>query len=429
MVITDILPNALVIRGGSLGVSVNGAVLGAPAGYTSQFNVVTQGTNGGAVPAPFPGSDTGPYSASNFVIELVNPVSAPADEPGRVLVAYDFYIPSIDANGAQAGAPGSGNQATNTGEYEARWNGNAAVPVGADLSGDDDVTLRITNPSTHHPPEANGTVRLQKWVGSVGSKYQSVVPGEVVTYYLDFQVSDVSAFNDVSIVDVLDDGLEYVAGSMQLVAYTRHNLPTIAGAFDASNVGVATNADGTSTLTIDLSGQIADLGGPDELLGTCVVDGFGGIDTVCLAQANPSTQGQVTFQARVLNQYRVPNPVDATHVVQNDRLHNEATIDGEILNVDSGAATGFRDRDSGEATVAVDGLTTAKETAFINGAAPTSSTPQVSNGDEVTFRLQVDLAALAFKDLVVSDFLPLPVFAAPASMTFTGTCVGLPGVN
>ncbi len=429
VVITDILPNALVIRGGSLGVSVNGAVLGAPAGYTSQFNVVTQGTNGGAVPAPFPGSDTGPYSASNFVIELVNPVSAPADEPGRVLVAYDFYIPSIDANGAQAGAPGSGNQATNTGEYEARWNGNAAVPVGADLSGDDDVTLRITNPSTHHPPEANGTVRLQKWVGSVGSKYQSVVPGEVITYYLDFQVSDVSAFNDVSIVDVLDDGLEYVAGSMQLVAYTRHNLPTIAGAFDASNVGVATNADGTSTLTIDLSGQIADLGGPDELLGTCVVDGFGGIDTVCLAQANPSTQGQVTFQARVLNQYRVPNPVDATHVVQNDRLHNEATIDGEILNVDSGAATGFRDRDSGEATVAVDGLTTAKETAFINGAAPTSSTPQVSNGDEVTFRLQVDLAALAFKDLVVSDFLPLPVFAAPASMTFTGTCVGLPGVN
>ena len=150
--LTDELPNALVIRGGSLTLDVNGSTVALGAS-DSTFVVNERGSHGGSDPAPFPGANTGPYAQSEFTIRLPEAVTAPSGQPGTVLLAYDFYIPSVDANGAQAGAPGeNGNQSENVGRYEASWTGNASVSGGRSLSGSDDASVNISNASSSHPP-------------------------------------------------------------------------------------------------------------------------------------------------------------------------------------------------------------------------------------------------------------------------------------
>ncbi|MBW7915893.1 MAG: DUF11 domain-containing protein [Trueperaceae bacterium] len=419
--LTDALPTALVIRGGSLTVSVDGV----PAAHTTDFAITSAGVAGGADPAPFPVGDTGPYAAAEFTVRLTDPVTAPPDQPAVVVVAYSFYIPSIDANGLQAGAGGR-EQSLNQAAYVAHWTGNGAVPAGRDLAGESEFEVDIGNTADYHPEQANGTLRLQKWVGARGGKRQDVRPGDVVTFVLDLQVSDVSVFDDVVIVDRMEDGLEYVPGSLTLDSYTRRGVEH-GGVTSDAYLSTATNADGSVSLSIDLSAWLADLG-QLTLTGACVDDSFGGVDHGCLTGATDSTTGTISYRARVLNDYRVP--VSSDHVVQNDVLTNEAVATGEIVDAYTGLKTGRFDSDGGDAHVVVVGLETSKAITFVDGVPPSGAAPPVSNGDLVTFRLRTVLGALSFKDLVVSDYVPLPVFAVPAALDFVGECVGVaPAVN
>lgn len=416
LVFTDVLPPALVLRGGSLSLS---GMAGLPA-YATSFTVHQPGTHGSSAPLNFPAANTGPYASSEFTLALNGPVLTPAGAPTRLVLAYDFYIPAVDANGQPAGTPAVVDaQELNTALLAGRWTGNAGTPGGADLASSATARTRISNTENQHPGDANGTLRLQKWVSSTPSggfaEHAYVVPGQQVRYRLDFQVSDVSAFQDVTIEDVLPDGLEFVGG-MEL-SYTRRGTTVT----HSVAPGVSSSGAGAQRLFIDVSAALAAAPYGGRLLGSCVDDAFGGLVDDCVQRVDGSTQGTITYTARVLQSYR-SQTAEREHVLQNDHLRNEAEIRGEILNVTTGAATGWRDSDPGHASVSIDTLTTTKVITHVAGDAVTTTTPPVKNGDAVTFRLTTDLPALAFKDLVVSDYLPLPVFRVPSSMTFIGQC-------
>src|SRR5690554_1824179 len=427
VVITDVLPNALVIRGGTLQVALNGVALSPSDDYVASFEVEAAGSHGGMNPPNFPGTTgeaIGPFASSSFEITLGEDLETPSGSPSVLSVSFDFYIPSVDATGLQAGDPASDNQERNEARYTATWTGNDGQPDDLELDGDDSASTHITNEDVDHAEESNGTIRMQKWVGATGSKNQAVLPGEVVTFYLDFQVSDVSAFTDVVITDILGDGLEYVAGSARIVSYDRRGADSVSGDFAADNVQVSEpDGNGSTTLRLDVSAQLTALQpGLEVLLGACVPDDFGGLEVACLAGGTEPTVGKIGYQARVLNEYRETKGSGSDHVVQNDHIGNEATIRGEIVNVVTGDATGLYDSDPGAASVTVGGTSTAKRIAYIDGTPFTGALPEVSAGDQVTFELEVQLSSIAFRDLQVTDFLPLPVFEAPASMTFVGEC-------
>lgn len=231
--ITDTLPTALVMRGGTLRVQRNGAALTQGADYTATLDVTNVGSHGGDYPTSFPGAvgdRVGPFATSHFDIELPGIVDTGEDPgPTTITVAFDFYVPSVDANGLQAGDPSADDQEENRASYAAVWAGNSGNPgatIGDGPSDGASASTRLHNESNDHQEYSNGTIRLQKWVEAEGEKNHAVVPGDTVTYILDFQVSDVSAFRDVVISDVLGDGLSYVDGSARLVEYYQHGVPS-----------------------------------------------------------------------------------------------------------------------------------------------------------------------------------------------------------
>ena len=240
----------------------------------------------------------------------------------------------------------------------------------------------------------------------------SLGPGDIIRYTVDVQVSDYFRLGSVVLTDVLSDGQAFVAGSAILTATERGTLiGSASAAFNAENVTVSRNAvTGATDLTFRIAAELVARLDDGILVGGRVSP---------LPDAGGTTL-RLVYDAQVERNYQGTIPPFNGPLNQGDRLSNSVTVSAAVLN-NANAPTGGTptDTSASSATIAVGSPT--KSVYAINGITP-SNPVNVTSGDEVTFRLTYALPQTSTPTLILTDFLPLPIFAAvpevPAGWTF-----------
>jgi large repetitive protein len=332
-----------------------------------------------------------------------------------VQMTFSYFVPQKDAGGADVIPLGTGGTAviTNTAAAAGTWtSANPNFPNPQAIASDP------TDPAASATITAR-TVALQKSFANLTNP-GSARAGDTIEYTLYFQVSDFFALDDLVLTDVLSDGQEFDATFTPTISFTQQS-ESVSGGFDPANYSTTVETNGTETVAFDVSSELANLGltTGTQVLGAGVPPGGTG-DPATLPDATPTgpgTTGTIKFRAKILNKYRV-TPRPNADVVQGDRMSDVAELDGDVLdyatltNVVGEAGDG-----SSKSFTLVSGGAT-KTVYAVNGN-PVSGSPVVTAGDAVTFRLTYSLPFSRIKDYQITDFLPLPIFAAQG-LTFAG---------
>ncbi len=243
----------------------------------------------------------------------------------------------------------------------------------------------------------------------------TATPGAILTYTINFQVSDFFAFENLQVTDLLGDGQSFVAGSATLAVNDGHGSGgATSGAFDeAAHVALTPNvSNGKDRIIFDVSGELAAraFSPAGRLLGGLVPNGGGAVPgTTNLG----GTTGTITFQARVDNAYvgtvaSGDQPLDPGDVVD-----NTVTISGDLLDNTTLVANGESEEDGSYALSRVPLKTMQKSVYAKNGVAGTyPASTLVPAGDTITYRITVTLPTSEFENLTLTDYLPLPTFLA-----------------
>jgi uncharacterized repeat protein (TIGR01451 family)/fimbrial isopeptide formation D2 family protein len=335
---------------------------------------------------------------------------------GDVVMTFSYYVPQDDSAGLDVIPLGTGGTATATNVASATGTWTSANP---NYPGPQQITSDPDDANAQHTLTAR-TVALQKTYADLTNP-GSPRAGDLIEYTLNFQVSDYFALDNFNIADILSDGQEYDATFTPTLTFTQQSESYTSAPFAPANVSVTVNdpGDGTTDVVFDVSAQLAALRGTadGDLLGAAIPPGGTGGPTPNPLPSGPGTRGTITFRARVLDQYR-QTPRPGADVVQGDVMTNDATTTADVLAFSNLSPTASTVSDgSSQSFTLVSGQVT-KSVYAINGA-PVSGTPVVTAGDAVTFRITYDLPFSSIKDYQITDFLPLPIFAAQ-SLAFAG---------
>ena len=362
--------------------------------------------------------------------------------PNDIVVTFQFYIPANDAAGLPILDAGcSPATAINDVLAVGTWQ-----PIDAR-----DQPLMVTSDSTHEDHTL-----LKKCIAMEKTSSPppgAVIPGNTITYTLNFQVSDYLQMGHLVIKDLLSDGQHFNPGSVFLTvtdktgALASVNVPV---AVPSSFVGAVTNASpcpGTTpwpfpphpwpfpppqaggglphigtTMTFDVSGAVSNLypptGGPSTTLPSGILTG-GQIPPT----GAPGATGTLTFQTVVQDKFDCPVPDD--WVDKFDRLYDYVTIEGDVVGRADQAYSFAAATDDSGAVVPVAGDSIKKCIysierpigTFVLGppstgdcaVQPTDPAPQITPGDVVTFRILKTIPAGDYEHLAVTDLLPHPV--------------------
>ncbi|MEQ8673097.1 MAG: hypothetical protein RLP44_16750 [Aggregatilineales bacterium] len=227
-------------------------------------------------------------------------------------------------------------------------------------------------------------------------------PGSTIRYTLAFQVSDYFAFDNVTIADTLSDGMTFVLGS----AFITVN----GGGVAVNNVGIVpaltNNPDGSTLLNFDVSGAI---GAP--LIGGCIDPVAGTANPTCAGfNANALTLGTITFDILIEEVFTLVTAGATINIDQGDLFRNGATVDADALNTQTFAPLGFQVSDNALETFQLDRGLPAKFIFAVNNVLCPACANQVEAGDIVTYRIRYDSPTSDFEDLVLTDYLPSPIF-------------------
>ncbi|MDP3418833.1 SdrD B-like domain-containing protein [Falsiroseomonas sp.] len=315
----------------------------------------------------------------------------------------DFYVPEFLRDGVTPvldPATGTFRVLENNARLDAVWDPNDArdpvVVFAIDPAGPEDV---ITAKS----------IAVQKSVAVV----DALKAGGTLAWTLDGQVSNYFNMDDLKLVDTLSDGQVYDPGFAPTITMREGGAVLFTGTIDPANVTVVRDAlTGISTVTFDISQEMRDRGIDDVLNGRP-----GGVE-------NQATV-LVTFHSTIQQSYIATNPAPSNDplVDQGDPLDNGVVFGGVV------AETGSPKGDDSGAGVVLPVSEVGKSIYAINGN--TAFTPgPVSAGDEITFRLTLDMPLTGAHDVKLTDFLPLPVLKALGGMGFTDLVSGaVPAAN
>lgn len=228
------------------------------------------------------------------------------------------------------------------------------------------------------------------------------VPGSTIRYTLAFQVSDYFAFDNVNIADTLSDGMTFLPGT----AFITVN----GGGVNVNNAPIApavtNNPDGSTLLNFDVSTAI---GAP--LIGGCIDPVAGTANPTCAGfNANALTEGTITFDINIAEAFTSVTPGATINVDQGDRFRNGATVDADALNTQTFAPLGFQVSDNALETFQLDRGLPEKFIFAVNNVLCPACANQVEAGDIVTYRIRYSSPTSDFEDLVLTDFLPSPIF-------------------
>ncbi|MBB5212680.1 isopeptide-forming domain-containing fimbrial protein [Microbulbifer hydrolyticus] len=337
-----------------------------------------------------------PEGANNdaeLIVELLNPVTG-VEGGGDIVITYTGYVPDVDANGNPIVVGDAANDAVrNTASVTGDYNGNG-------ISDSDNEVITAT------------ATALQKGVTVIEDNGgEGTTPGDRLQYTLTMQVSDYMELANLVLVDTMQDGIQIDPDSFTFELFV--NGTTFGpDALGAGNTSVVENAgDGSTDITIDLSQELIDRSISD---GSLIGDLF----------ADDITQGTttitITYEATIRETYLATGePVNILDVISNQAnvSGTAESVNGEEVDNGSGASVQIEGISSNKSVYAIDGTTNPEDLT-------------VAVGDTVTFAIDIDLTTLDNNGLVITDYLPLPVFEAIApTFTDTGEGATIPGVG
>jgi large repetitive protein len=331
------------------------------------------------------------------------------------VMTFTYFVPEKDASNADVIPLGTGGTAVavNTSSAEGKW-----TSANPNFPDEQTVTSSPTDPDSKHTLTAK-TTALQKTVADL-THPGAPRAGDTLEYTLNFQVSDYFALSDFILADVLTDGQEFDASFTPTITYTQKS-QTFTSTFDSANFSAVVQADGSTNVDFDVSAQVDDLGlvTDGKLVGAGIPDsGTGSPSTLPNpTPSGPGTRGTITFRTKILNEYR-QTPRPGADVVQGDVIADNADTSATVLDYASLAPTASTVSDTSSASVTLVSGDVVKSVYAVNGTT-VSGTPTITAGDAVTFRITYDLPFSSIKDYTITDFLPLPTFAAQG-LTFAG---------
>ncbi len=332
------------------------------------------------------------------------------------VLTFTYFVPQDNSLGQDVIPLGTGGTAiaTNTSNATGTW-----TSANPNFPGPQSITSDPTDANAQHTLTAR-TVALQKSATDLTNP-GSPRAGDLVEYTLNFQVSDYFALDNFDVSDVISDGQEFDASFTPKLTFTQKTETFTAQPFAGANYTVAVQPNGSTNVDFDVSAQLQALGltTGGKVIGAGIPNtGTGSSSTPPNPlPGGPGTTGTITFRARILNQYRV-TPRPGADVVQGDVLGDEADTTATVLAFSNLTPTSSTVSDGSSASFTLVSGAATKSVYAVNGV-PTSGTPVVTAGDTVTFRLTYSLPFSSIKDYKVSDFLPLPIFAAQ-NLTFAG---------
>lgn len=348
LVFTDRLPDGIVVT--------NAAITAGPAG-TVALDPLT----------------------NDLTIRFTEPLIGAAG--ADVTVRVDFHVGEF----LGPGAPATPVLDPATGAARPLANDLAATATWTPLDPRDPTTTVTVDPSGPENVFTARSLAVQKTVAVVGGGAPE--PFDTLRWTLSAQLSDYFSAAGLVLSDTLSDGQRADPASPVLTV-REGGAVLYAGAFDAANVTIVENADGTTAIAFRVADELALRGLDPTLSGGRVGDPAG------------ATTLTVTFESEVSRFY-----ADGRPLLQGDGLGNTVGIAGTLPGsgntvADAGAAGGALARGGG----------LAKSVYLVNGEAPALALPPITNGDTVTFRLQYTLPTGSANTFTLTDFLPLPVF-------------------
>ncbi len=361
--LTDVLPNSFVYRND---VSITG------------------GTGATVTDGPVPGS---PQNApnNNFLIEFGSITGTTSDQD--VIVTYSVYINNLDANGQPVINASSGNDvpATNTSAVTATYGAGTV----SDNAPETDETV------------VQKSLAIQKGytiatdVGGAGP-----TPGDTIEYTMNIQVSDYFSFSQMVIDDTFTDG-QLLDVTFPPTFSINENGVNTSGSFAGTNYTVTHNSpgDGSTDVHFDLFNEV-----PDGVL-----DGDLFVDST----QSGGTTVTVRYRTVIQESFTDTFPSGDASVDVGDILSNSVTLTGRLPSgqfEDDGSGTSF----------AIAGPTISKSVYAIDGDTGRAS-DQLVAGHTITYRITLGLAATDIENLVITDYLPLPVLSATEITVFDNT--------
>ena len=367
--LTDVMPDGTFIKIVSI---VNGT-------GTTSFDNLT-----GLVVANFAGSYTGGVG-------------------GEPMLKIEFYVPEFLRDGVTPvldPVTGAFRVLENNARLDATWD---------PTDGRDPIEVFAIDPGGAEDIITAKSIAVQKSVDVV----TTLKAGENLQWTLDGQVSNYFNMDDLALIDTLGDGQVFDASVPVTITMREGGSTLFSGTISQSNITVTRDPlTGISTIRFDVSQEMRDRGIDDVLNGRP-----GGVENQATAL--------VTFQSTIEQSYISNNPAPSNELLvdQGDPLVNGVDFGGVV------DETNRPNSDNSGASVTLPVSEVGKSIYAINGN--TTFTPgPVSAGDAITFRLTLDMPQTGAHDVMLSDFLPLPVLKAIAGMTFTdAVSAAAPGAN
>jgi fimbrial isopeptide formation D2 family protein/uncharacterized repeat protein (TIGR01451 family) len=369
LVLTDRMPDGTVITGTSI---VNGTGSVAIDYATGQVVATLTGSYTGGTNAPTLKIE---FYVTEFLRDGITPVLDPATGAFRVL--------------------------ENNARLDAEWR---------PIDSRDPLVIFAIDPAGPEDIITAKSIAVQKAMVPLGT----LKAGGTLEWTLDGQVSNYFNMDDLVLVDTLGDGQVYDASFAPTITMREGGAVLFSGTIDPANVDVVRNSlTGITTIRFDVSQEMRDRGLVDDVLNGRP----GGVE-------NQATV-LVKFHSTIQESYISTNPAPSNEplVDQGDPLVNGVDFDGVVDETnapkgdDSSAGVVLPVSDVGKSIYAING-----NTAFTPGP--------ISAGDQITFRLTLDMPLTGAHDVALTDFLPLPVLRALAGMSFTDlVSAAVPGAN
>ena len=283
---------------------------------------------------------------------------------------------------------------------------NSVNPITVNFDYDHDDNL-LTAPITQSA--VNDSVNIEQRSYTLGKSANVIAdsapsgnsPGDTIRYTSTVYVSDYFDFNNFQFSDDIQDGQTFVPGTFS-VEFTEGGFnQTIT---DESNFLsylnlLAKDINGITHFDFDLAGALTDPLVFNQVDAT--VDG----DRV--ASGTP-TRIVIRYNTTIDENYSGPLGLGDTGVIDShDEIHN--TIDSDAL---VNATLNSRALSSSTTVEIVPITQFDKINAFKNGVAPGPGSVSVAPGDDITYKLTLELPIGDVEDLVIKDYLPTPLFEA-----------------
>ena len=313
---------------------------------------------------------------------------------------FQFYIPQNDANNNPVLDPNTGAFVPSPSSVQGQANWTPLAPGS--------TSTTVTSPVEIVPPLMDKSIAVQKSVSVIDTAGNPgyITPNDTLQYTVHFEVSDFFAVENAILNDTISDGQTLDPNFTPVLTFTQHGSTLSNDTFALANWSYASTpnpADGSTTLTLNVSGELALRTGEGRLVGGLVP----------FPTLSGPTEGTITYRTIINTSYSVENLNGDKTVVQGDTVGNHVWVSGDVLqnsNLTTPTGSNIKD-DSGTQTVISQG-SLQKSIYAINGTSGTYTNPSVAPGDTVTYRLTLQLATSNFAKLTLADYLPLPVYDA-----------------